>query len=154
QDNGRTPNAGSETQFTLFQPAGLAPQGDGSGGLATGPSAPVPQLANPLNGAAAANIALTPDGRISGTPSPQRLFGTTYRYFLTPKDGSKPLFAAGQLSVEFVAGSWQLQVGTAGPQQAGKAFAGFTLATGTGAAATTGQVTTGPLRLEGPTVGL
>src|SRR5205823_7706874 len=90
-------------------------------------------------------------------PAPQQLGPNTYRYFLAAKPGIDPsrLFVNGEVDVQFVANSWQLQAGTAPVQQGGVGYASFTVASdASGSAAGTSDVTLGPLVLSGPSLGL
>src|SRR5262249_19867562 len=77
-----------------------------------------------LSGAGTANLDLT-GGYITGRPAPTQLGPTTFRYYLATKPGATQPFVAGDVQVEFVAGSWQVQVGTGPVQQGGRGFASF-----------------------------
>ncbi|MDX6411753.1 MAG: large repetitive protein, partial [Gaiellaceae bacterium] len=109
-----------------------------------------------LSGTGAANFDLT-GGYITGTPAPVQLSPTTYRYYLTAKASADPsqLFVNGQVNVEFVARSWQVQVGTGPVQQGGVGYASFTVAgDAPGTTAGSGSAPVGPLTIEGPSIGL
>ncbi|RLC10571.1 MAG: hypothetical protein DRH43_06050, partial [Deltaproteobacteria bacterium] len=88
---------------------------------------------------------------ISGMP--QHLYGTTYRYRITdlvPNNGID-LFKAGEVQVNFIAGSWADNASNTNPAEIEK----FTVTGTTGSAATTSQgMSIGPVLLQGPTVGI
>jgi hypothetical protein len=107
-----------------------------------------------LTGTGSANVAKNPDGTVIATVI--RLSGNTYRYMLAPKTGvdSRNLFVAGEVSVQFVAGSWRTGSG-AGAVASVRSDEVFTISAGVqDSAAGTNALSLGPLSLQGPSVGL
>ena len=107
-----------------------------------------------LTGAGTANLAKNPDGTVMATVI--HVSGNTFRYLLTPKTGVDPknLFVAGDVNVQFVAGSWTTGAG-ASAAAAVRTDEVFTIsATLQTAGAASNAIALGPLSLEGPSVTL
>ena len=107
-----------------------------------------------LTGAGAANLARNPDGTVLATV--MRLSGNTYRYLLTPGAGvdTANLFVAGDITADFVAGSWQAGSGGSAVASAHTTEMFTVSATVQDAAAASNAISLGPLSLQGPSIGL
>ncbi|MFM8570265.1 MAG: hypothetical protein ACKOAU_01575, partial [Pirellula sp.] len=107
-----------------------------------------------LSGAATANLAKNADGTVKATV--MKVNANTWRYSLFGNSGIDPkqLFAAGDVAVEIVAGSWAVGSGTQAKQNM-RTQERFTVsATAQSGAAASNGIKLGPLTLQGPKVGL
>src|SRR5262249_41172282 len=110
-----------------------------------------------ITGAGAANLARNPDGTVLANV--MNVSGNTYRYLLTTRTGvdAKDLFVAGQVNVQFVAGSWGVVGGSAVTGDtaalAVRSDEVFTVSASLQTAGTASNaLAIGPLSLEGPSV--